>query len=205
MAENQWTNRCRSFLKRSKENDPRPKAEPGLKGQTTFEWLLSTDNQLKQIGLPGWEFLSVDPDPMKRGDAVLWPAWSCCPDQGPDSVAVINFLVREVGLDLDPTLCASHGAHNDTKLALKHSALWAHQLLMVLAWRAWRGRWSTGDRLEKVREVVEASFDVLSPATDPLFHSLHGRIMHAMEEWRAGEPGIDNTLWEKVRGPRPFT
>lgn len=164
-AWSQWTEKCRSFLKRAKENDPRPKAEQRLKRQKTFEWLLSTDNQLKQLGLPGWEFLCVDPDPMKRGDPASWPAWSCCPDQGPDSVAAINFLVRELGLNLDPTFCASHGAHTDTKLALKHSGLWAHQLLVVPAWRAWRGPWGTDDRFEQVREVVEANFEVLSPAS----------------------------------------
>lgn len=135
-------------------------------------WLLSTDNQLRQFGSPGWRHLVLGDDLASRGHPSTWPSWAICPDQGLDSTAGINYLLREVKANLDPTFCASHGAHNDTKLALKHSQLWPRQLLMVLAWRAWRGPWGTDDRFEQVKEVVEANFASLDRTTDPLFHAL---------------------------------
>ena len=104
------------------------------------------DNQLKGVGLDGWKGRMQDPDTKKRGCPRTWPSWTICPDQGPDAVAAINFLTRVSSVNLDPAFCASHGAQNDIKLALKRSGLWAHQLLMVLAWRAWRGPWGSEDR-----------------------------------------------------------
>lgn len=205
-----WVNKCQSFLKRSRaaieDKDYVPPSAPKLKRKKTFEWLLATNNQLKSAGLEGWVSLSQESDLARRPvDASTWPSWTICPDQGSDSTAAINFLTRYACVNLDPTFCASHAAHNDSKLALKRSGLWPHQLLMVLAWRAWRGPWGSDDRFQEVQETTAANFACLSAATDPLFHSvLPGLLRDSGDEYLAGEPGIDESLWARLKEARCF-
>ena len=203
-----WTDRCRQFLKRPRQaqDEPASLPAPKVKRKKTFEWLLATDNQLRCVGLPGWQGLAVHPDPRQRGDPFSWPApITICPDQGADCCAAINFLSRELHLNLDPTFCASHAAHNDVKNSLKRSGLWPHQLLMVLAWRAWRGPWGSDDRFQEVQDTCTANFETMTPATDPIFHLLQqGLLRDRGWEWRASEEDIDTTLWGELKGSRCF-
>ena len=202
-----WVQKCRTYLKRARSGPSEPAEVPKrqVRRKKAFEWLAATDNQWRGVGLTGWSSFQVDPDPGKRDDPFGWRHLAFCSDQGPDACAALSFLTRELPMNIDPIFCVSHACHNDTKLALKRAGLWPHQLLMVLAWRAWRGPWGSEDRYQQVQDTCTANFATLTPGTDPLFHSIQlGLLRDADELWRAGEPDIEQVLWDRLKSSRCF-
>ena len=67
--------------------------------------------------------------------------------------------------------CLSHGHHDDLKLALKHTHLWVHQVLMIMAWKAWLGPFGSKEYWQMVLDCVTANFKSLTPQEDVCFPS----------------------------------
>ena len=112
--------------------------------QASFGWLLETNNQFLIAGMVlGWKYF-LCPENLSELDPWLIPLIMPCPDQGGPTVCPINFILS-MGVHLDPMWCMSHSAHNDLKVGLKHAGLWTHQLLMMMAWKAWKGPYDSHD------------------------------------------------------------
>ena len=91
------------------------------------------------------------------------------------------------------------------KGALKHSGLSPHQLLMVLAWWAWRGPWGSESRYQEVKDTCEANFQTLSHSSCPIYQELQqGLLRDRGWEWRAAEHGIEQTMWAQLSESRCF-
>ena len=171
----------------------------------SFSWLLETQNQFILSGLTqGWKYFLV-PAVLVGLDIWALPMVMPCPDQGGSTVCPINYLLSE-NVHIDPFWCMSHAAHNDLKVGLKHAGLWTHMLLMLMAWKAWKGPFDSHDHWGSVWNTIKANFDTLSRDEDIWFQTCSlGMLNDVGEAHRVHEAGIGDSLRRRLQADFTLT
>jgi len=181
----------RQYLKRGREvSDNEEDDDAPLRRVASFEWVLETDHQWRQYKIPGWRYFFTEWE--DDTDPYAVPLCLPCADQAGDAVCPVNFMLS-IGVNLDPLWCGSHGSHNDLKLTLKHAGLWAHMLLVVMAWKAWKGPYGNHDLFRAGAEHGGSQLDLLETSGGLVVSvsrpELLARQQRGAQGWPTGHPG----------------
>ena len=142
-----------------------PKKRPTFRVKA-LAWLVATDNMLRAVLSSGWSHFA-QPDNLEERDPnpLNWPVLVLSPDQGSDGWCALQFLQRMMAVACELFLDLSHGGWNDVRLALKHTKLWIHILLLTVAVNLSHGPWEEA----KLRQAMKEHLDHQSPQREPLF------------------------------------
>eukprot|EP00972_Heterocapsa_arctica_P084172 12400906-Heterocapsa_arctica.AAC.1 len=99
----------------------------------------------------------------------------------------------------------SHGVHNGVLEAINEVGLKGHAYLKMMAVNTPHGPWSEDTRFVQCQNVMEEILKFERPDKAVLFQELLPSILADRdEEWRIGEAGISESVWEDLRHSSPW-
>ena len=112
----------------------------------------------------------------------------------------MNFLIRELGINLEMWPDDAHGINNDLELTLKDCDLWAHTLLMLTGWNAVHGPFASDLCFHQIRDGLEESFAFIEPSSDSLLQHLAKPILRDRNELHMqGCPDVEDHIKQAIQ------
>ena len=183
-------------------NVGRPRKKPRSKSYTTG---LAIDNALRTTTGAGFEqFL---PPPAEFAAPAEWKFLSMAPDQGPDVVALTQWLLHKQRINLEVTWDLNHGSWNDIKLMYRDAGLWPHILLMTAAQNVGFGSELSPNRMKQIRQCFADYQCICNPRTCPVFQHFLPLILAEQKSLvrLSYEGQAEDEVWNNMRNDPVLT
>ena len=183
-------------------NVGRPRKKPRSKAYTTG---LAIDNALRTTTGAGFEqFL---PPPAEFAAPAEWKFLSMAPDQGPDVVALTQWLLHKQRINLEVTWDLNHGSWNDIKLMYRDAGLWPHILLMTAAQNVGFGSELSPNRMKQIRQCFADYQCICNPRTCPVFQHFLPLILAEQKSLvrLSYEGQAEDEVWNNMRNDPVLT
>lgn len=170
----------------------------------SWEVLAAMENALQVHGGRSLQDYDIQED---RIPVHNWPCVSVARDNGPDVACAMGFLLRGLRLNCDDTPDPSHAAHRDVQLALRHTKLWPHELLMLTCWNCPFGAWDEDTRYHQAVDCLKEKFDdpEYCYANDPIFQALLPQILMDRGLTAAtADPEVEADIWRSMQDDSPW-
>jgi hypothetical protein len=169
----------------------------------TYELSIALESMLQNYGLCLQTFQVLDSAPYQS--PWRWPHLTLSADEGPDVVALDNFLQRHLKLNMTRYSDWSHGVHNDIKLAIKGVRKWWHIQAMTIARNHPYGPYGQAMWFKQLQDATKEYFAKAAPSTCPMFEYYFDALLKGRGwQHRRSEEGIEQVLWLELQNAEAF-